>query len=401
MTDRVRRPPAPRVSLTFVLAALLIELVDELVDGAEGAAWPLLRQDFSLSYAQVGLLLTVPAVLANLIEPVLGLLADAGRRRPLVLGGGACLAASLLLTAVAGGFWPLLLSLLLCSPASGAFVTLTQAAWMDADPARREQNMARWTLAGSVGNVVGPLLISLAVTLGLGWRPVYALLAALAALGLVLIWPSPGLHPPSGERPVPARRARSLRDSASDLLGQVRRPAVWNALLLLQGSDLVLDVFRAFVALYFVDAVGSGAAQAGLAVAVLTGVGLLGDALAVPLLDRMSGVAFVRRAAPAVAGLLAAFLLLPWMGAKLAALGGIGLLTSGWYPVLQARLYHLLPGRGGAVMALNSLASLLGAGVPVGLGLLADRFGVQHALWLLMAGPLLLLWRLPASPWRR
>lgn len=401
MTDRVRRPPAPRVSLAFVLAALLIELVDELVDGAEGAAWPLLRQDFSLSYAQVGLLLTVPAVLANLIEPVLGLLADAGRRRPLVLGGGACLAASLLLTAVAGGFWPLLLSLLLCSPASGAFVTLTQAAWMDADPARREQNMARWTLAGSVGNVVGPLLISLAVTLGLGWRPVYALLAALAALGLALIWPSPGLHPPSGERPVPARRARSLRDSASDLLGQVRRPAVWNALLLLQGSDLVLDVFRAFVALYFVDAVGSGAAQAGLAVAVLTGVGLLGDALAVPLLDRMSGVAFVRRAAPAVAGLLAAFLLLPWMGAKLAALGGIGLLTSGWYPVLQARLYHLLPGRGGAVMALNSLASLLGAGVPVGLGLLADRFGVQHALWLLMTGPLLLLWRLPASPWRR
>lgn len=400
MTDRVSRWPA-RVAVSFVLSALLIELVDELVDGAGGAAWPALRQDFTLSYVQVGLLLTVPAVLANLIEPPLGLLADAGRRRTIVLVGGACFAASLLLTATATGFWPLLLSFTLFYPASGAFVALTQAAWMDADPERHEQNMARWALAGSVGNVVGPLLLGLTVTLGLGWRPVYALLAALGALALVLVWRAPPLASPAPEVGAQGPVGAALLDSARTLLGQLRRPAVWDAVLLLEGSNLLLDIFRAFVALYFVDAVGASAAQAGLAVAVLTGVGLLGDALVVPLLERVNGVAFVRRSAVAAAALLAAFLLLPWVGAKLAALGGIGLLTSGWYPVLQARLYHLLPGRSGAVMALGSLAGLLGAGVPILLGLLADYFGVGRALWLLLLGPLLLLWRLPAAPWRR
>ena len=68
----------------------------------------------------------------------------------LVLGGGVVFAASLALFAGAGGFWPLLLALVLFYPASGAFVSLTQAALMDAEPGRREQNMARWALAGSV-----------------------------------------------------------------------------------------------------------------------------------------------------------------------------------------------------------------------------------------------------------
>lgn len=179
-----------RFPLTFLTAALAVELLDELVDGVTGAAWPLVRQDLSLSYAEIGLLLGVPALLANLIEPAFGVLADFGRRRALILGGGVVFALSLALFAVAGGFWPLLLASVLFYPASGAFVALTQAALMDADPARREQNMARWALAGSVGNVVGPLLIGLAVTLGLGWRPVFALLAALTVAVLALAWRS-------------------------------------------------------------------------------------------------------------------------------------------------------------------------------------------------------------------
>ncbi|BDP41296.1 hypothetical protein DAETH_12650 [Deinococcus aetherius] len=380
-----------RFPLTFLTAALAVELLDELVDGVTGAAWPLVRQDLSLSYAEIGLLLGVPALLANLIEPAFGVLADFGRRRALILGGGVVFALSLALFAVAGGFWPLLLASVLFYPASGAFVALTQAALMDADPARREQNMARWALAGSVGNVVGPLLIGLAVTLGLGWRPVFALLAALTVAVLALAWRSREALAGEGD----GDTSPSWRIAAAEGWAALRRGEVRRFLILLECANLPLDVFRGFLALYFVDAVGTSPALASLAVAVLTGVGLVGDALVVPLLERVSGLHFLRLSAWAVAVVLPAFLLVPSPGVKLALVGALGLLTSGWYAVLQARLYGSLPERSGTVMALGSVAGLAGGAVLPLLGLVADRFGVTAAMWLLLAGPLALIVGLP------
>ena len=53
----------------------------------QDSALPLIRADFRLSYVAVGLLLSVPAFAANLIEMPVGLLADSPRRPRLVVGG--------------------------------------------------------------------------------------------------------------------------------------------------------------------------------------------------------------------------------------------------------------------------------------------------------------------------
>lgn len=82
-------------------------------------------------------------------------------------------------------FRALLIAFSIFNPASGAFVSLSQATLMDLDPARYEQMMARWTLARSLGGVAGPLVVAAALSLRLGWRPLYA---ALAALTLALVW---------------------------------------------------------------------------------------------------------------------------------------------------------------------------------------------------------------------
>ncbi len=407
---RVRKQhlPNPRRLLTpilFLTAALAAELADELVDGATGAAWPSLRSDLALNYVQVGLLLGIPAVFGNLLELVLGFLSDAGYRRQLILGGGLCFVAALLLVATASGFWPLLLALLLFYPASGAFVSLTQAALMDADPARHEQTMARWALAGSVGNLGGPLLVGLSVALGGGWRPVFAGLAALALIALALLWSvrvqlDPVLQSRPGS-PVHLPLSAIFRAGWQGVRAALSRGQIRLSMVLLECADLMLDVFRGFVALYFVDAAGATATQAGLAVIVLTGVGLLGDALIVPVLERVSGVAYVRLSAVGVAVTFAAFLLLPQLGVKLALVGVLGLLTSGWYAVLQARLYTLLPGQSGTVMALGSVSAVLAGVVPIVLGVLAQRFGVQAALWTLLLGPVALMLGLPRMQLRR
>lgn len=60
----------------FVLTLLAIEFLDEFVFGAQETAWPLIRTDLGLSYAQVGMLLGLPGVVGNLVEPVIGILGD-------------------------------------------------------------------------------------------------------------------------------------------------------------------------------------------------------------------------------------------------------------------------------------------------------------------------------------
>ena len=152
------RRTTPRLT-GLMLTLLVIEFIDEFIYGAREAAWPLIRDDLSLSYIQVGVLLSAPNLVANVVEPFFGILGDVWRRRALILGGGVVFAAALALTAVSNSFSLILAAFILFHPASGAFVSLSQATLMDANPDRHEHNMARWTLAGSIGVVTGALAL--------------------------------------------------------------------------------------------------------------------------------------------------------------------------------------------------------------------------------------------------
>jgi hypothetical protein len=66
-------------SLTFVF--LLIEFFAEFVYAVGGAARPSLRADLGLSYAQIGVLLGLPAALNTLLEPAVMLLGDTRYRK--------------------------------------------------------------------------------------------------------------------------------------------------------------------------------------------------------------------------------------------------------------------------------------------------------------------------------
>ncbi|HLA87546.1 MAG TPA: MFS transporter, partial [Anaerolineales bacterium] len=127
---------------------LLIEFLDELIYGISEAAWPLIRDDLHLNYIQIGIALSLPGFLANFIEPFLFTLGDMWKRRAVILAGGIFFTLSLALTGISYSFLFLLSSFILFHPSSGAFVSLSQAALMDLQPERREQNMARWTFAG-------------------------------------------------------------------------------------------------------------------------------------------------------------------------------------------------------------------------------------------------------------
>jgi MFS transporter, FSR family, fosmidomycin resistance protein len=169
-------------------------------------------------------------------------------------------------------------------------------------------------------------------------------------------------------------------------------------LALLQLGDLMLDVLYGLLALCFVDVVGVSAEQAALAVAVWTIVGLAGDFLLIPLLEKVRGLSYLRVSAALMAALFPAFLIVPSFAGKLVLLGALGFLNSGWYAILQAQLYASMPGQSGTALAVGNVGSLIGGLIPLGLGVLAQEAGLNIAMWALMAGPAALLIGLP---WRR
>ena len=137
----------------------------------------------------MGLALSLPGLAANVVEPVLGILGDVWKRRALILGGGVAFAGALLAFGLTPSFVGLLLASCVLYPASGAFVTLSQATLMDLKPARHEQNMTRWTFSGSLGAVAGPLVLATALVLGGGWRTTFGAFALLTfALVIVFKW---------------------------------------------------------------------------------------------------------------------------------------------------------------------------------------------------------------------
>lgn len=94
MSLRGKNKTANKVFLLTIIF-LLIELLDELVDGVYSPALPLIRNDLHLNYTQIGMLLTIPKTVSSIIEPILGIWADMGQRRQLILGGGIAFAGAL------------------------------------------------------------------------------------------------------------------------------------------------------------------------------------------------------------------------------------------------------------------------------------------------------------------
>mgnify|MGYP000114641654 CR=1 FL=1 len=378
----------------FVLLMLLIEFMDEFSYSALEAARPLIRDDFALNYIQVGLITTIPITVAIFIEPIMGLFADTSKRRLMMVAAGVLFGLGLIIQGFSTSFFIFMIGMTLEAPANGVFVNIAQAALMDDAPHRRENRMALWTVSGSLAVVVGPLMMTVFVALGLNWRLFFlitGIVAVIVALAVLRLPPNPALRSTENDE----TESRTVRQNLEGAWVLLRSAIVWRWLILLECSNLMLDVLFGLLALYMVDIVGVSQAQAGIAIAVWTGIGLIGDFLLIPLLEKVRGLSYLRVSAFAELILFPLFLLVDGWWMKLILLGIIGLFNAGWYAILQGKLYDTLGEQSGAVLIVGNAAGLFGAMLPVILGTIAQIYGLDIAMWFLLAGPIALLIGLP------
>ena len=348
----------------------------------------------------------MPLLIGGALELPLGIAAGGqARRRRAVLIGGLAFIVSLLAVSGARSFLVLLAAFTAFFPASGAFVSLTQAELMDAWPERQAQVMARWDLAGSAGAVAGPLVLTAVLAAGGGWRVAYLVLAAVAALA----WAGTCARDPvPGPSDAAASAAFAGSDAGSDacggfwarargVLGALRDWSTVRWVLLIEVADLLVDVLTGFLALYLVDVAHLTPQVAAVAIAIRLGAGLAGDAALVVVLDRVAvlgrvaDVTVLRASAVAAALLYPGFLLAPGPVAKLIILAVLSAATAPWYPILQARLYGSLPGRSSVAVTLSSGAAMAGGLGPLTVGLVAGSFGLSWALAGLVVVPVAVL----------
>lgn len=376
-----------RGSLLFVAVLYGVELLDEFIYGLFGAALPTIKTELALTYTQVGLLFTLPGLIGVLGDPFIGLLGDTRQRRALVLGGIVATAIGLTLIAGAQQFLPLLLVQCLMYVASGAYVNLSQASLIDRNPRRAENTMARWVLMGAIGVTIAPLLVTVVLAVEGSWRAVFLGAALVAgAFALLLFKQRFDGHAGADDE------VGSLKQLGRSLLTALRSRTLIKWVILTELADFMLDKLLEVTGLYFHDVAGASLPAASAAVTVSTMAGLIGSFAVVPLLEKINGVRVLRFSAFSVLWAYAALLLIPIVWLKVVLIAVISLSTAGWYVVLRAKCYEALPGQSGVVVAVTSLANLSSLCVPLLLGGLADAFGLSAAMWLLIIGPIALIW---------
>ena len=374
----------------FVVVMLVIEFLDEFAYSALEAARPLIRDSFDLTYIQISLITTVPLFIAIIFEPFIGLYFDDSKRRRLMVLGCCAFGIGLFLQGISSAFWLFLLGASLQAPASGVFVNLAQASLMDHEPSRRENNMALWTFSGSVAVVIGPLTLTAILALGSAWRMVFiaaGIVSMAVALWIARLPDNQALYSAEEDED---DSEQSFKENFQLIKSLLKQKVIWRWLLLLQLSELMLDILFGLLALYMVDVVGVSQTQAGFAIAIWTGIGLIGDFLLIPLLERVRGLTYLRWSALVICILYPIFLFIDLYWLKLVLLGLIGLFNAGWYAILQGKLYDSLGENSGSILVIGNVTGIFGASAPLLLGVLAQAYGLTVAMWSLLISPIVL-----------
>ncbi len=371
-------------------------LLDELITGFPVVGLPLLRDQLGLSYGQIGLLFSVEALSGMIFSPIISLLSDRGSKRWWVIGGSLGLAISLVVMGSTHNFDLLLAAFALSSPAGSAAVGLSQATLIDAAPQESTKTMTRWTLMGSVGDLLSPLAVATIATLQLGW-PALCWLGTAAWLGAALAVGFQRFPRPTGvvdktETTGDVKLWAGLREALRD-------PVLlrWAALSLI--PTMMDEVFLGFVALYLRDMLHASQVVIGVALTVSM-VGSLVGLLTLDRVFRKSRISSVRLlswlALLSLVGVIG-FLVTRSIWLATVALFVIHLGVAGWYPIAKAQAYDRQPGRSGTVRAVIGLGAPFEVALPGLVGIVAGRFGALAGVALLGLAPLLILLLVPKS----
>ena len=218
--------------------------------GIHPAIFSILREEFSLSLRQLGIIAAIPPLLQSILAIPTGLLSDRGGSKKMVLSSliVAILGALLASQATSPLMFIVAISLVYINttiyhPASYSF---TAKLFNDEN---RPKALGLHGAGGTLGHAMGPLSVSILIGLiGLQWRQVYLLLAAPLLIGIIMVLFLKEGESENSEEEEPTPAADDAQDDKSILSFSMIMFLTYSALRMIGGS-----MISNFIVLYLQD----------------------------------------------------------------------------------------------------------------------------------------------------
>ena len=181
-------PQASPLVMRILGACALAHLINDLIQAVLPSIYPMLKANYGLSFAQVGLITLTFQLTASLLQPWIGYHTDRHPKPWLLPAGMVCTLIGILMLAFVGSFPAILLAAGLVGVGSSTFHPETSRVARLASGGRFGLAQSTFQVGGNTGSALGPLLAAaIIIPYGQGhvaWFGLFAVFAILVLYGL-------------------------------------------------------------------------------------------------------------------------------------------------------------------------------------------------------------------------
>ena len=357
---------------TRILASLsFCHLLNDMMQSLLPSIYPILKQNFGLSFSQIGVITLVNQIIASLLQPVIGSYTDR-RPQPYSLAiGMAFTLGGMVLLAFGVTFGLIVLASAFIGLGSAVFHPESSRIARLASGGRHGFAQAFFQVGGNAGSAFGPLLAAFFV-LPFGQRSL-AWFSLTALLGIVLLWTVGDWYKHHGA-------AMMLRHVAPATAGARPTRRTWVALALLLGllfsKYVYLASFSSYYTFYLINRFQLSVQSAQLHLFLFLGAVAAGTMIGGPIGDRIGRRRVILWS---ILGVLPFSLALPYVDLfwTRALSIVIGIILASAFSAIIVYAQELVPGRVGTISGLffGFAFGVAGIGAAV-LGEMADRTGI-------------------------
>jgi FSR family fosmidomycin resistance protein-like MFS transporter len=380
-------PTSPETRTAYVVlgALSLCHLLNDTIQSLLPAIYPVLQENYALSFTQIGILHFAFQGTASVLQPAVGLATDRRPRfRLLSLGMGMSLA-GLIILAYAHGFSVLVLAAMCIGLGSAIFHPDASRLARVASGGRYGTAQSVFQVGGNTGSAIGPLLAAY-IVLPFG-QPSIAWFSALALLGMVVLW-NVGTWARDRHRERVAARAAPPPEPA--LPGRRILVIITILALLVFSKYVYVASLTSFYTFYLIETFGVTVRVSQLLLFVFLGAIALGTFAGGPIGDRIGRKAVIW---VSILGVLPFTLALPHANLFWTAILTfiIGVVIASAFSAILVYAQQLVPNRIGLISGLFFGFAFGVAGIgAAALGILADWKGIafvyQVCAWLPLIG---------------
>lgn len=369
--------------LAIILATSMGHFLNDMMQSLLPAIYPMLKDNYSLSFWQIGLLTFTFQVTASILQPIVGIYTD---RRPMPYSlpfGMGCTLIGLILLATAHHYSFLLLGAAFIGFGSSVFHPEAARVARLASGGRHGFAQSLFQVGGNFGSSVGPLLAAF-VVLPFGQASV-SWFSIAALIGMALLWyvgnwynqhNLANKHKPKADKTLPLPRNKVVA-------------SIGVLALLIFTKYVYMASLTSYYTFYTISHFGVTVQASQLLLFLFLGAVAAGTIVGGPIGDKIGTRTVIW---VSILGILPFTLALPYANLEVTAILTviIGFVLASAFPAIIVFAQELLPGRIGMVSGLFfGLAFGIAGIAAAALGIVADRTSIEFVYQICSYLPLL------------